>query len=66
MAFKLLRANGVTVGGDLPADRNLISANTRGVLIGSGQSSGATVEQGSIVGNLIGTARDGVSPLAMD
>jgi hypothetical protein len=60
---QITQANGVRVGGDLPADRNLISANTHGVLIGSGSSSHATVRLGSIIGNLIGTARDGVSPL---
>jgi hypothetical protein len=60
---QITQANGVRVGGNSPADRNLISANVRGVLVGSGSSSGALVEQASIIGNLIGTARDGVSPL---
>jgi hypothetical protein len=60
---QITQANGVRVGGNSPADRNLISDNVRAVLIGSGGSSGANVEQASIIGNLIGTARDGVSPL---
>lgn len=57
------QANGVRVGGNSPADRNLVSANVRAVVISSGSSSGALVEQASIIGNLIGTARDSVSPL---
>jgi hypothetical protein len=60
---QVTQADSVRVGGNSPADRNLISANFRGVYIGSGSSSHATVELGSVIGNLIGTARDGVSPL---
>ncbi len=59
----ITQANGVRVGGNSPADRNLISANFRGIDINSGPSSGASVSGASVIGNLIGTARDGTSPL---
>jgi hypothetical protein len=56
-------AHGVRIGGNLAADRNLISGNWRGININSGPASGASTTDASIIGNLIGTARDGVSPL---
>ncbi|MCP5526614.1 MAG: right-handed parallel beta-helix repeat-containing protein [Verrucomicrobiales bacterium] len=49
------------VGGVLPADRNLVSANAlAGILIRPG---GASVERNEILGNLCGTDRTGLAPL---
>jgi len=47
--------NNNTVGGSTPAARNLISGNSVGILIAS--------DSNRVYGNLIGTQRDGKSPL---
>jgi hypothetical protein len=53
-------SSNISIGGASPADRNLISGNFRGIdLTGNGNG----ISNVSITGNLIGTARDGVSPL---
>jgi hypothetical protein len=57
------QSNSVRVGGADPADRNLISGNFRGVTANNGGASGAGFTHTIIEGNLIGTKRDGVSPL---
>ncbi|HUR99035.1 MAG TPA: LamG domain-containing protein, partial [Pyrinomonadaceae bacterium] len=57
------RSTIVRIGGNSPADRNLISGNFRGVVIASGTASGDNVSSVSVIGNLVGTARDGISPL---
>ena len=54
---------GIRIGGTLPAQRNLISANSTGILATT-SSSGATVtDLGLIQGNLIGLAANGIDPL---
>ena len=59
----IVQSSGVTVGGTSPQDRNLISANFRGVNANNGGVSNAVFTHTNVIGNLIGTKRDGISPL---
>ena len=59
----IVQASGVRVGGNSSADRNLISGNFHGVTANSGGASHASFSGTAIIGNLIGTKRDGISPL---
>lgn len=59
----ITQASGVTVGGNSPEDRNLISGNFRGVNANNGGVSNAGFSGINIIGNLIGTKRDGISAL---
>ncbi|MEO8043040.1 MAG: LamG-like jellyroll fold domain-containing protein, partial [Acidobacteriota bacterium] len=57
------QSNSISVGGLQPFQRNLISANFRGIVIASGTASGANISNVAVIGNLIGTKRDGVGAL---
>jgi trimeric autotransporter adhesin len=56
----LVRGNSNTIGGTLRFQRNLISGNAEGVALDDGTGSN------KVQGNLIGTQKDGTSPLGND
>lgn len=61
--LSIVTSNNVIIGGVTAADRNLISGNWRGMVISNGGVSGATIFGTLVTGNLMGTKRDGISPL---
>ena len=60
-----IEGSGNIIGGENAADRNVIAANlSSGVSIGTSQFAPGTTSGNTVLGNYIGVAPDGVTPLA--